>query len=42
VFGEFFSVVGASCPVADARRMGGEIARELVKGGVGAAIIEST
>lgn len=42
VFGEFFSVVGASCPVADARRMGGEIAQELKRGGVGAVLLEST
>jgi betaine reductase len=39
---EFFSVVGASCPVGDARRMGREIARALKDGGVGAVLLEST
>jgi len=42
VHSEFFSVVGANCPAGEAQRMGREIAAELVKNQVGAAILEST
>src|SRR5262249_22005155 len=41
VFERFFSVVGASCPVTDAKRMGREIAEALTKDGVGAVLLES-
>lgn len=39
---EFFSVVGASCAVSDARRMGKDIAQRLKNSGVDAVILEST
>jgi glycine reductase len=42
VYPKVFSVVGAGCPVSDAKRMGGEIARQFKKDGVQAAIIAST
>jgi glycine reductase len=39
---KFYSVVGAACPVTDARRIGKEIGRDLIESGVGAVILEST
>ena len=42
VYNEFFSIVGASCPVTRAQEMGRDIAQRLVKGGVQAVILEST
>ena len=42
IYPKVFSVVGAGCPVADAKRIGGEIARQFKNDGVRAAIIAST
>lgn len=42
IYPKVLSVVGGGCPVSDARRMGGEIARELKEAGVQAAVVAST
>ena len=42
VHSEFFSMVGASCPVTSAQNMGRDIAQRLVHDGVQAVILEST
>ena len=42
VHNEFFSIVGAGCPVTRAQEMGGGIAQRLVQAGVQAVILEST
>jgi glycine reductase complex component B subunit gamma len=42
IYPRVFTVVGASCPVGDAKRMGAQIAQEMKREGVPAAILCST